>query len=221
MDWQYILNKAKDCKIAYKKPEEIRKVYKDAEFFEMGSAFCFCYIENNIVKIAIRGTNDIGDLVNDVEMELFILDGQSKVHFGAWKQTQLLINSIRKYLSCHIFTSIELTGHSLGGQIALLLAFLLKDKYKINNVYTFGAPKVGNITFANTLNNIDVIRVERDEDPFTRLPLHSEYVSIGRLIKFNNTNTYLPNIIFDKLQTINFTNHFTSKYIEDIQSMIK
>ena len=41
-------------------------------------------------------------------------------------------------------------GHSLGGALALLAAYDIKEKFKFQHlsVHTFGAPRVGNHAFA-------------------------------------------------------------------------
>ena len=41
-----------------------------------------------------------------------------------------------------------MTGHSLGGALAVLCALDLQDIYGNINLYTFGCPRVGNAAFA-------------------------------------------------------------------------
>ncbi len=53
-------------------------------------------------------------------------------------------------LSEHSGAKIIVTGHSLGGSLAILAAAdLHKTHGKIDQVYTFGQPRVGNAAFAS------------------------------------------------------------------------
>jgi hypothetical protein len=47
---------------------------------------------------------------------------------------------------------VIVAGHSLGGALATLCAHALKDLFKIEAVYTFGSPRVGNGTFQRDYN---------------------------------------------------------------------
>ncbi|HMF17942.1 MAG TPA: lipase family protein [Gemmataceae bacterium] len=69
---------------------------------------------------------------------------------------------------------IWITGHSLGGALALLAAWRFKRKViPIHQIYTFGAPMVGN---AETASAIDrelperLFRYVNDQDPVPQLP---------------------------------------------------
>lgn len=46
------------------------------------------------------------------------------------------------------------TGHSLGGSLAILAAADLAKSHKIDQVYTFGQPRVGNAAFATYYQNL-------------------------------------------------------------------
>jgi hypothetical protein len=69
---------------------------------------------------------------------------------------------------------IWITGHSLGGALAVLAAWRFKRKFiPINQIYTFGGPMVGN---AETAEAIDrelsgrIFRYVNDQDPVPKLP---------------------------------------------------
>jgi triacylglycerol lipase len=75
----------------------------------------------------------------------------------------------------HQNKSIWITGHSLGGALAVLLAaMLVADETPVQGLYTFGAPRVGDATFAKELdqkmNNLGSYRVENDGDIIPHLP---------------------------------------------------
>ena len=70
---------------------------------------------------------------------------------------------------------VWVTGHSLGGALAVLLAAtLMETGIKVSGLYTFGAPRVGDEEFANRLN--DELsdgahwRVVNEEDLVPHLP---------------------------------------------------
>lgn len=69
---------------------------------------------------------------------------------------------------------IFITGHSLGGALACLASVELKIALPLQNVtvYTFGAPRVGNIAFGTYANVLipDYWHVVGTEDPVSRIP---------------------------------------------------
>jgi triacylglycerol lipase len=69
-------------------------------------------------------------------------------------------------------TIILLTGHSLGGALATLFYVDLKAHgYQNVALYTYGAPRVGNIKFSHYLNQLgNCYRIMNTEDIVTNLP---------------------------------------------------
>jgi hypothetical protein len=69
---------------------------------------------------------------------------------------------------------IWITGHSLGGALALLAAWRFKRKViPIHQIYTFGAPMVGNAETAAAINQElpeRLFRYVNDQDPVPQLP---------------------------------------------------
>lgn len=67
---------------------------------------------------------------------------------------------------------IDVTGHSLGGAVALILAMYLDaDQFEIEQVTTFGQPKVTNISGASKIEHINVVRVVTPSDLVPLVPL--------------------------------------------------
>ncbi|RLS33853.1 MAG: lipase family protein [Planctomycetota bacterium] len=81
-----------------------------------------------------------------------------------------------------------ITGHSLGGALALLAAWLLKRKFiAIEEVSTFGAPMIGNQTACLAFNREFAGRIHRyvnGRDPVPKLPglslVANEFVHVDR-----------------------------------------
>jgi hypothetical protein len=67
-----------------------------------------------------------------------------------------------------------ITGHSLGGALALLAAWLFQRKFiPVHQVYTFGAPMIGNVEAAKAFDQAlpdKIYRYVNISDPVPRLP---------------------------------------------------
>ena len=75
-----------------------------------------------------------------------------QVHTGFYQSAYVLLPLVKQRLSA-LFAArpnslLALAGHSLGGALAQLAAFDLDKNYKkVNAVYTYGSPRVGNVYF--------------------------------------------------------------------------
>ena len=112
-------------------------------------------INNTHILVAFRGSESLPD---------WLTNFQAVKDPGPWKDTEvhegfqdafmavaLKIGQIigREYKSQQIW----LTGHSLGGALAVLLAATLREsKIPVTGLYTFAAPRVGNTAFVKKLN---------------------------------------------------------------------
>ncbi|QDU20050.1 lipase family protein [Urbifossiella limnaea] len=87
------------------------------------------------------------------------------------------------------------TGHSLGGALALLAAWLFKRKFlNVHQVVTFGAPMVGNKDVAEAIGRElagKVVRYVNSPDPVPLLPMmslvSSEYLHCDRVVGLGDT----------------------------------
>ncbi|MGB3221806.1 MAG: lipase family protein [Desulforhopalus sp.] len=70
----------------------------------------------------------------------------------AWGAIEQQLNSLSE--------PVYYTGHSLGGALAVLAASLKKPEA----VYTFGAPRIGNLEFVNSTKHINIYRVVNHRD---------------------------------------------------------
>ena len=70
-------------------------------------------------------------------------------------------------------STIGITGHSLGGAMANLLALEIVRKFNlISELYTFGAPRLGNISFINYFSKLisNAKRIVHNRDIVPHLP---------------------------------------------------
>ena len=84
-----------------------------------------------------------------------------------------------------------ITGHSLGGALATLFAaWLINQEKPFAGLYTFGAPRVGDIAFKNRLEESApgaVWRVVNNHDLVTRVPFRGKgFRHAGRVVAFNS-----------------------------------
>ncbi|CAK9025796.1 unnamed protein product [Durusdinium trenchii] len=99
-----------------------------------------------------------------------------KIHRGfykSWKSLEAQTIQALKDLECEA-SPLRISGHSLGGSMAMLAAFELSKNYTIKEVYTFGQPRVGNDdwvqAFQKRMVNVPYFRVVDFMDPVPHLP---------------------------------------------------
>lgn len=121
--------------------------------------------------ISVRGTSNIENAMVDISLRLMIDRNTGvRLHQGfafAAKQVYAKLKPLLK--PDH---KINVTGHSMGGAVALILAMYLDaDQFNIEQVITFGQPKVTNISGAKKIQHINVIRVVTPSDLVPLVPL--------------------------------------------------
>lgn len=112
---------------------------------------------NGHIVVAFRGTSSLANLNTDLQIAYNEKYGGS-IHRGFSAAVEAVVDEVRKGISTLSPASgdkLWITGHSLGGALALLMGkhfFYLKEKGDkslsfMPTVVTFGAPKVGNSRF--------------------------------------------------------------------------
>jgi hypothetical protein len=140
----------------------------------------FAVMSNNTTIIIIfRGSETKGGfrnakkdwLLTDAKCKMFKIDtfNNSYVHKGFWNSYQSVEDTLLKTENKKIF----ITGHSLGGALAILAAVdLLQHQLKPFGVYTFANPRVGTECFADyyALLDIPTYRYVNENDLVPMLP---------------------------------------------------
>jgi hypothetical protein len=120
--------------------------------------------------ISVRGTASKIDIHDDIEMK--VLDDRRidiPVHSGFAGTTLNIYNDVTPYLKRNYKT--YLTGHSLGGAVAALLAiYLMEDGYNVVSVVTFGQPKFTTGIGVQKLTSLPIVRVVDENDIVPMLP---------------------------------------------------
>ena len=131
--------------------------------------------ENELV-IAIRGTKTGHDWMTNLNLGLKGAPNNSSAHAGFVNTFHTLRPQIRKFILSNgkIPKHIHCVGHSLGGALASLCSDWIKSELKITTtLYTFGAPRVGQISYArkSSVTNTDIYRCTHGADPVPLIPL--------------------------------------------------
>jgi len=109
------------------------------------------------VIVAFRGSKQPKDFIHDAEawmIDLVEADGAPTacVHYGFLKDFEAInveVVSQVKQITSMMPAQIIITGHSLGGALAKLAGLeFARQKLPLQNVVTFGQPRVGNDVFA-------------------------------------------------------------------------
>jgi pimeloyl-ACP methyl ester carboxylesterase len=114
---------------------------------------------DKFVVVAFRGTSSRAHLKTDIQARLNVarvaVDGRCvRVHAGFYAAFRKIETKLREVLTAQDETkAVYLTGHSLGGALALVAAAAFGGNDKLGDriaaVYTFGAPRVGGADFPN------------------------------------------------------------------------
>ncbi|KAJ3499187.1 hypothetical protein NLG97_g543 [Lecanicillium saksenae] len=130
------------------------------------------------IVFSTRGSHNIRNFITDILFLKRDCDFTSgcKMHSGfsdSWNEiADAATSAIKEGLQANPTYKLVITGHSLGGAVASLGgAYLRRAGFK-SDIYTFGAPRVGNDVFANFANSQagGFFRMTHIDDPVPRLP---------------------------------------------------
>lgn len=148
-----------------------------------GSSGQVLFLKDSVARrqiVSIRGTETkyIKSVLTDAE---YTKQFDSKlgihVHAGFRKAARELYDSLSPKLDRAYSTVI--TGHSLGGALAVLLTYdLTVDGFKLEPTVTFGQPKVTNREGVEKFKAVNLLRIINDKDPVAYVPPLSYVTSI-------------------------------------------
>ena len=140
---------------------------------EKPAAHVLIYDFGDCLVIACRGTADIRDVITDVDVARENIQG-TDIHRGFYRSTDSVVKDVFSAITDAAGKPVIITGHSLGGSQAAILAERLRYLgVTVNAVYTFGKPRVGCKAWAldyNAKNPFPSFRVTNSTDPVPWLP---------------------------------------------------
>lgn len=188
--------------------------------------------------ISVRGTANKPNFWQDVEARM-VKDSVLGIylHRGFRNDAMKVHKDIKQYIKKGY--SIRVTGHSLGGGVAMILAgYLHKHGYNVERLVTFGQPKVTN-KGGETFFIDGLTRVAHDDDVVPMLPPSTfqllaggryEHMGPELILRSGPNYVYLPSHDADRLSVgelwrnlTNFTTkqHHMASYLGNIQEKIK
>jgi hypothetical protein len=126
--------------------------------------------EEKTQLIAVRGTSNVENAVVDID---YVLTADKilgiELHKGFAQSSQSIYQELKPKLRKDY--TIQLTGHSLGGAVAVILGMYLdKQDYQTGEIVTFGQPKVTNRSGAKRFGHLNITRVNNAEDAVPLMP---------------------------------------------------
>ena len=135
----------------------------------------------SVVVVAFRGSQSLKSFLIDLQSVVSVqyknVSGAT-VGLGFLKEWEALLPQVlpevQKLMVQFPTYSVWVTGHSLGGAVATLCALDIKSVLNVDpNVYTYGAPRVGNKGFAQFYDLLvpNTFRIVNGHDLVPRVPI--------------------------------------------------
>ncbi len=184
------LSLALAAKLAYEKKEDVEETVTElwrlnnCEFVEADGTQCFFATTPDVVIVSFRGTEDLGDWLANINI-LSTTRTYGTVHRGFLGAFQVVEKRLETLMAPYRGRPVVITGHSLGGAIALIAAAEWHGKHDVYWVHTCGQPAVGKRDFQEFIEKQygDIyFRFVNNDDVVPMVPPF--YRHAGRLIHF-------------------------------------
>lgn len=131
-------------------------------------------LEGGGTILAFRGTQEPRDFITDAQCWMdYLVESQDWVHHGFATAFRSMRDELLDFVISKPAEPIFVTGHSLGGALAMLAANYLRHNLRVGAVYTFGGPRVGDATWAMCYDAAlgdRTFRFVNEEDIVPRVP---------------------------------------------------
>lgn len=180
---------AERARMAYITPDRIAHDQYFESWHTGANAFVWLTDKDTAV-LAFRGTSEGLDVLADLDVARVPFLGGGQVHRGFHGQFTSLEPHITNFLREKAeLKRIHVTGHSLGGALAVLAAAHYADVYEDVECVTFGGPRVGDATFVERIQEKlgdKYVRVTCQQDPVPRIPISNRFHHVGRCFQFDD-----------------------------------
>ena len=142
------------------------------KFFEFEGAQCHAFWNTEEYVLAFRGTQpeELSDLLADLNAIPRGAMTHGLVHSGFRGELDKLWDDIVKHQKSHSSRKLYITGHSLGAAMATIATSRFEETMKVEQLTTFGSPRVGTRKFVNAIETTHY-RFVNNNDIVTKVPL--------------------------------------------------
>ena len=163
-------------------------------FIDVDGAQAYVMSDKDDVLIACRGTEPtaLNDVLADLKMFPVKHHIAGRVHRGFYAEYEKVMPGIYDALKKHDkkqTKTLWITGHSLGGAMAVLVAAELNTcpLGVSGGLHTFGQPRVGNKEFLKSLEGMKYYRYRNNNDAVTAVPPSFLLFRHGGVLRYINT----------------------------------
>ena len=145
------------AKAAYLEPDEASERFSELGFSEVtpnidGSTVSYLVREGPVMVVVFRGTDDAEDWIINLSVQTRDVEGGTS-HGGFYDAFETVRPKIEAVIEEHQPEHLWITGHSLGGALAVVCAYqFAAADMPIDGVITFGQPMVADADLANYLH---------------------------------------------------------------------
>lgn len=179
------------------------------------------YFTADTLYIAFQGSESRQDWLNDFKI-IKAEHAGIRAHRGFAMCARAVIKRVKAIIAALPDHRIVLTGHSLGGAIAVLVAVALRPEAL--KVITFGQPRVSTRRELQLALYGEYIRVVNGSDVVARSPWLG-YSHAGTLLYLTNTQRKIVDpghlrMFWDRLPTVlqRATDHSMTQYLKELQA---
>lgn len=135
-------------------------------------------VTTRTIVLAFRGTVTLRNMLTNLAVKQMPWEDVCKectvhtgFHHAYWNLRKSVVDSVKKLTEENPDYSLVTVGYSLGGALATIAAADLRQQGLNATLYTYGAPRVGNPAFAQSVSRSGVnYRVTNLDDPIPMVP---------------------------------------------------